>query len=102
MAGRTGVGAGDVAPIPVAGPGNSRSRPMRRPRRSLASSVPGGAGAPPGVTRDPCQELADDLGRNTQAKSAARRRSENAAVERHEASAREGARRKAQAPQGAG
>ena len=32
---------------------------MRRLRASFASSHSGGAGAPPGVTRDPCQELAD-------------------------------------------
>jgi hypothetical protein len=32
---------------------------VRRLRASFASSHSGGAGAPPGVTRDPCQELAD-------------------------------------------
>jgi hypothetical protein len=29
------------------------------PARVFANTLPGGAGAPPGVTRDPCQELAD-------------------------------------------
>jgi hypothetical protein len=43
-------------------PGNSRSRSMRRPRASLASSLPGGVGAPPGGTTAPCQELADGTG----------------------------------------
>jgi len=32
---------------------------MQRLRASVASSHPGGAGAPPGVTMNPCQELAD-------------------------------------------
>ena len=32
---------------------------MQRLRASFASSHSGGTGAPPGVTRDPCQELAD-------------------------------------------
>src|SRR5262245_11360891 len=61
---------------------------VRRPRVGLANRLPGGAGAAPGDTRTPCQELADGrrakLPRRT--KSAARRRSENAAVERREAS----------------
>jgi hypothetical protein len=66
---------------------------MRRPLCGLANRAPGGAGAPPGGTTAPCQELADvradgslpkGVGLETQAKSAARRRSENAAVERHE------------------
>jgi hypothetical protein len=29
------------------------------PARVFANTLPGDAGAPPGVTRDPCQELAD-------------------------------------------
>ena len=36
---------------------------MRRLRASNACSHSGGAGAPPGVTRDPCQELADAMRR---------------------------------------
>src|SRR4051812_9444147 len=32
---------------------------MRRPRLCFASTDSGGDGAPPGVTRDPCEELAD-------------------------------------------
>ena len=36
---------------------------MRRLRASFASSHSGGAGAPPGVTTDPCQELADRMWR---------------------------------------
>ncbi len=36
---------------------------MQRLRASFASSHSGGAGAPPGVTRDPCQELADRMWR---------------------------------------
>jgi hypothetical protein len=40
----------------------SRSRPMRRPRACLASTHSGGAGAPPGGTMAPCQELADGTG----------------------------------------
>ena len=67
-------------------------RPMRRPRVSLANSHSGGAGAPPGGTTAPRQELADGRAADAQAfaksrtKSAARRRNENAAVERREAS----------------
>jgi hypothetical protein len=61
-------------------PGNSRPRPMRRPRVCLASRLPGGAGAPPGGTTAPRQELADVSEPSAQApaarnESAARRRS---------------------------
>src|SRR5215216_5551582 len=39
----------------------SRSRPVRRPRTSFATSHSGGVGAPPGwPLRAACQELADD------------------------------------------
>ena len=34
---------------------------MRRLRAGLVTLHSGGAGAPPGVTRDPCQELADAM-----------------------------------------
>jgi hypothetical protein len=55
---------------------------MRRLRAGLVTPHSGGAGAPPGVTRDPCQELADRrfplVGRRVK-QSAARRRKENAA-----------------------
>ena len=34
---------------------------MQRLRASVASLHPGDAGAPPGVTTDPCQELADAM-----------------------------------------
>jgi hypothetical protein len=37
---------------------------MRRPRAGFADRPPGGAGAPPGVTTDPCEELADDPGQS--------------------------------------
>ena len=60
---------------------------MRRPRVSLANSHSGGAGAPPGGTTAPCLEQADCLGPKCPGESAARRRKENAAVERREASA---------------
>ena len=32
------------------------------PAGDFAAKHPGGAGAPSGTTRSPCQELADDLG----------------------------------------
>ena len=35
---------------------------QRRLRASFATRHSGGAGAPPGITTNPCQELADDLG----------------------------------------
>jgi hypothetical protein len=34
---------------------------MRRLRAGLVTPHSGGAGAPPGVTTDPCQELADAM-----------------------------------------
>src|SRR5688572_8849172 len=42
---------------------------------------PGGAGAPPGDTKVPCQELADRRSANAPVKSGARCRKENAASE---------------------
>src|SRR5690606_35636750 len=61
------------------------------PRAWFAATHPGGVGAPPGVTTDPCREPADAQvrGGNTVSlrESAARRRKENAAVERREARA---------------
>src|SRR5207342_969906 len=70
--------------------GNPGPRPVRRPRACLASTHSGGVGAPPGGTTAPCQELADGRGAWAKARppaveSAARRRKENAAVERREA-----------------
>ena len=35
---------------------------MRRPRAWFAATHPGGAGAPPGTTMSPCEELADGRG----------------------------------------
>ena len=62
--------AGDtVAVLRWPAPGNSRLRPERRPRASLANSHSGGTGAPPGDTTVPRLEQADDLGWNTQAKA---------------------------------
>jgi hypothetical protein len=46
-------------PIPVAGTGQFPVRPMRRPLHGFANCAPGGAGAPPGGTTAPRQELAD-------------------------------------------
>jgi hypothetical protein len=55
-------------------------RPMRRPRVCLASRLPGGAGAPPGGTTAPRQELAD--GRAAGAKAPAKSRTKSAARRR--------------------
>jgi hypothetical protein len=57
-----GLGIGDAVPRKNrrwTATGKSRCRPVRRLRASIASSHSGGVGAPPGVTTDPCQELAD-------------------------------------------
>jgi len=52
----------------------------RRPRACLASTLPGGAGAPPGGTTTPREELADGGSPYSaiRGQSAARRRKENA------------------------
>jgi len=60
---------------------------VRRPRACLASTHSGGAGAPPGTTRGACQELAYYPGPKCPEGRAARRRNENAAMERREAPA---------------
>ena len=58
-AGRTGQGAGDAAPNPVAGTGEIPVLGRCGARGfCLASRLPGGAGAPPGGTTAPSQELA--------------------------------------------
>lgn len=59
---------------------------MRRLRVPASSAdPPGGAGAPPGDTTIPRQELADSEGEKPSLESAARRRNENAAMARQEA-----------------
>ena len=60
---------------------------VRRPRARLVTSHSGGAGAPPGGTKAPCQELADggSLALSGRGQSAARRRKENAAMARRKA-----------------
>ena len=60
---------------------------VRRPRACLASTHPGGVGAPPGTTRGACQELAYYPGPKCPEGRAARRRSQNAVMERREAPA---------------
>jgi len=60
---------------------------VRRPRACLASTHSGGAGAPPGTTRGACQELAYYPGPKCPEGRAARRRSQNAVMERREAPA---------------
>src|SRR6185437_6862744 len=61
---------------------------MRRLRAwTTRSTHSGGAGAPPGTTTGPCEELADVRAGNGTHESAARRRKENAAMERRVASA---------------
>ena len=57
---------------------------MRRPRASLVSLHPGGAGAPPGTTKSPCEELADGVG-ESRTESAVPVPKENAAMERRKA-----------------
>ena len=68
-------GAGDAAPIPggrdLRNPG---PRPVRRLRaRPTQVAHPGGVGAPPGVTTDPCREPADRGGRPVRACSGGKR-----------------------------
>ena len=68
--------------------GNSRPRPVRRPRAWFAATHPGGVGAPPEANTGLCQELADGgRPRSASVKSAARRRKEFAAMARREAAA---------------
>jgi hypothetical protein len=93
--GGTDRGAPEMAvPIPVADAGQFPVFGRSGARGScLASRLPGGVGAPPGTTTSPREELADESRRRASArgdprpapKSAARRRSENAAAERQEA-----------------
>ena len=66
--------------------GNSRPRPVRRPRAWFAATHPGGVGAPPEANTGLCQELADGgRPRSASVKSAARRRKEFAAMARRKA-----------------
>jgi hypothetical protein len=44
---------------------------VRRLRAGFVTPLPGGGGAPPGVTRDPCEELADNPGFRMKARPAA-------------------------------
>ena len=60
---------------------------VRRPRACVASTHPGGVGAPPGTTKGACQELAYYPGPKCPEGCAARRRNENAVMERREAPA---------------
>ena len=68
-------------------PGNSGPSPVRRPRARFAAAHSGCVGAPPGDTTVPCQELADGWRAYLAppSESAARRSSENAAMERRKA-----------------
>ena len=89
MAGRTGGARWRLAQrcLRWRAPGNSGPSPVRRPRARFAAAHSGCVGAPPGDTTAPCQELAD--GRRAHlappSESAARRSSENAAMERRKA-----------------
>jgi len=85
QAGRRRGAVGDAAARPSwTAPGNSGPRPVRRPRAGLANRHSGDGGAPPGGTTASRQELAHPSAQCGSGTSAARRRSENAAMVRRE------------------